>query len=70
MQAEELHVGIGPHTTPWQDRQLCLILALRWSELLNEEKPFSDDEKAFFDQQAQHAYRSFRDKVPNSCFPL
>ena len=35
----------------------------KWSELLNEEKSFTDDEKAFFDQQAQHAYRSFRDKV-------
>ena len=43
---------------------LDIELALnRWSELLNEEKPFTDDEKAFFDKQAQHAYCSFRDKV-------
>lgn len=35
----------------------------KWSELLNDEKPFTMEEKAFFDLQAQHAYRSFRDKV-------
>ncbi len=35
----------------------------RWSELLNEERPFTDDEKAYFDQQAHHAYADFRDKA-------
>jgi len=39
---------------------LCLS---RWSELLNEERPFTEEEKAFFDRQAHHAYADFRNKV-------
>ena len=31
--------------------------------MLNEERPFTEEEKAFFDRQAHHAYGDFRNKV-------
>jgi len=51
--------GFGPRI--WSR---CLVWSHRWSELLNEERPFTEEEKAFFDKQAHHAYADFRNKVP------
>lgn len=38
----------------------------RWSELTSDEKPFTAEEKQYFEEQAQFAYRSFRDKAAES----
>jgi protease-4 len=38
----------------------------RYAELLADNRPFSDEEQALFDNAAQHAYESFRDKAAMS----
>ena len=39
----------------------------RWAKLEADEKSFTPEEKQYFDDQAQFAYRSFRDKVCTCC---
>lgn len=39
------------------------VVSHRWAELTAEEKQATPEEKDYFDEQVQFAYRSFRDKV-------
>ena len=58
-----MRCDISSHLTHLALYQVLMARRCRWSELLNEERPFTEDEKAFFDRQAHHAYSDFRNKV-------